>query len=539
MKNSKKSIITPIAISVALVLGVWFGYSVANNYGGNQGSQIGSGDLGYTNKLSYTLQLINSLYVDTIDCNTLVEAVMPELMAQLDPHSAYVPAVEMEGRKETLDGEFDGIGIVFNMFTDTIIVLNVIANGPSYKAGVMPGDRIITVESDTIAGREIPQNDVVKLLRGKRGTNVSIGIERKNVQELVEINITRDKIPIKSIDSWFMIAPNIGYVKLSSFSRTTHTELLEVLEELRLEGMQDLIFDLRGNAGGFLDQAILVADEFLDAGQMIVYTEDRDGEQIKQLSSEQGGSSDLGLVVMIDEYSASSSEIIAGAIQDNDRGTIVGRRSFGKALVQSMIPFSDGSAILLTVARYYTPTGRSIQKPYELGDSDYESDILNRYVHSEFFSADSIHFADSLKFVTPKGKTVYGGGGIMPDIFVPLDTLDMTPYYYVVTGLNILYAYTMEYSDSHREEINNIDTIDELNFFLDSDKYLLDDFVRYAKSKGVEPNYKEILISRNLLTSLLRAYIGRHTKLESTGYFSNIYAIDDALQKSVEVFSDN
>jgi carboxyl-terminal processing protease len=311
------------------------------------------------------------------------------------------------------------------------------------------------------------------------------------------------------------------------------------LAELRAEGMRKLIFDLRDNSGGYLDQAIMIANEFLPKDKLIVYTEDRDGKQIKEFSNGAGLSSDLALVILIDEGSASSSEILAGAVQDNDRGTIVGRRSFGKGLVQSQLPYADGSALRLTVARYYTPTGRSIQKPYVNGDEqDYEMDMVRRYENNEFFSADSIHFADSLRFVTPKGKVVYGGGGIMPDVFIPLDTADMTKYYIEVTGRNILYRYTMQYADNHREALNKVQTMEELTALLDSDKNLFDDFVRYAATQGVRPNYRDIARSRKVMEAQLRAYIGRNTPLEDDGFYYNIFPIDNVVNRSIELLRE-
>ena len=299
--------------------------------------------------------------------------------------------------------------------------------------------------------------------------------------------------------------------------------------------MESLIFDLRGNSGGYLDQAIAMTDEFLPAGCLMVYTEDRAGSRQEEYSTGTGRLTDLPLVVLIDEFSASSSEIVAGALQDNDRGTIIGRRSFGKGLVQSQIPFSDGSAIRLTVAKYYTPTGRSIQKPYNRGEEEYADDIWQRYASGQFFSADSIHFADSLRFTTPKGKVVYGGGGIMPDVFVPLDTLNMTPYYYAVTGLNVLYRYTLDYADRHRDQINSIRTVAEMDAMLDSDKRLFDDFIAYATSLGIKPRWSEIRKSRELIEPMLRAYIARNTELQDAGYYSQIWPADETLLKAFEV----
>ena len=535
--NLRKSALwIPTIVACALALGVWAGYNI---------SRIALRATTHTaptspipraaSKLDLTLGLVERVYVEPINRDSIVEALMPRLMEQLDPHSTYISAKDMQAVNEPLEGEFDGIGVVFNMGTDTVVVLNIIAGGPSYKAGVLPGDRIITIDGDTVAGRKIEQNKVVERLRGKRGSKVTIGLQRQNVEGLVDVTITRDKIPVKSIDAAFMIRPKVGYVRLTSFARTTHTEFVEAIEKLKKAGMESLIFDLRGNSGGYLDQAIKMTNEFLPKGQLMVYTEDRLGTQQKEYSTGGGRLTDIPLVVLIDEYSASSSEIVAGALQDNDRGTIVGRRSFGKGLVQSQIPFTDGSAIRLTIAKYYTPTGRSIQKPFVRGGEGYNEDIWHRYESGQFFSADSIHFADSLRFTTPKGKTVYGGGGIMPDVFVPLDTLDMTPYYYAVTGFNILYRYTLDYADKHRKAINNIHTVAQLEAFLNSDTMLLDDFVWYAAEKGIKPNRKEIATSKVLLEAMLRAYIARNTELQDSGYFSQIWPADPTLLKAFEL----
>ena len=491
-----------------------------------------------TNKLTYTLSLIEKSYVDSLSLDSIIEHVMPHVVEKLDPHSAYIPAAEMQEVNEPLEGEFDGIGVVFNMATDTVIVLNVIPKGPSDKAGIRAGDRIIRINDSIVAGRKVPQNSIVKQLRGKRGTSVRLGIERQSISDLVDITVVRDAIPLHSIEASFMLTPKIGYIKLSQFARTSYVEMRKALKELRAEGMVQLVFDLRGNTGGYLDQAIAIANEFLPAGALIVYTEDRARKQIKEFSDGKGGSVDLDIAVLIDEASASSSEILAGALQDNDRGTIVGRRSFGKGLVQRQVPFSDGSALRITVARYFTPTGRSIQKPYTNGKGEeYESDLYKRYMNNEFFSADSIHFADSLKFVTPKGKVVYGGGGIMPDEFVPLDTMNVTKYYVEVSGRNILYRYTIEYADRHRAELDKITTLAELRKFLDDDKDLLADFVRYAERHGVKPVQREIATSREIIEAQLRAYISRNTALESSGFYDNINKIDKTVQRSIEVLN--
>lgn len=536
-KNSKHAIIFPLLLAVGVVLGILLGQFVGRNRAETQlRTLISRSGMNMTNKIMQTSMLIEHRFVDSISMDSLSELVIPMMMEKLDPHSVYIPAREMQELNEPLEGEFDGVGISFNTSSDTIMVLNVIANGPSARAGIVAGDRIIEINDTLVAGVGMPQNDIVKRLRGKRGSEVKLSLKRQGIDDLVDVTVVRDAIPIKSIEASFMLTDDIGFIRLSQFARTSYVELMAALARLRAEGMKRLIFDLRDNSGGFLDQAIMIANEFLPAGKLIVYTEDRQREQTREYSDGSGSSTDLALVILIDEGSASSSEILAGAVQDNDRGTIIGRRSFGKGLVQSQIPYPDGSALRLTIARYFTPTGRSIQKPYTNGnDRDYEMDILRRYNNNEFFSADSIHFADSLRFTTPKGKVVYGGGGIMPDVFVPLDTTDMTRYYVEVTGRNILYRYTLEYADRHRDAINAVTTMAELQALLDADKTLFEDFINYAARHGVKPVRSDIARSRKIMEAQLRAYIGRNTALEDNGFYYNIYPIDDVLRRSVEV----
>lgn len=539
-KNSKRTVLFPLLLAAGVVLGLVLGQYLGRNSTTSQLKGMLSRMALPTNKLTYTLSLIENQYVDSVSMDSLAEHVIPLLVKELDPHSVYIPASEMQALNEPLEGEFDGIGVVFNMATDTVIVLNVIPQGPSDKAGIKAGDRIIEIGDSVVAGRKIPQNNVVKMLRGPRGTTVHLGIGRQGISGLVPIDVERGVIPIRSIESAFRIADGVGYVKLGQFARTTYDEFRRALASLRAEGVTKLIFDLRGNSGGFLDQAIAVANEFLHKGQLIVYTEDRRHEQLREYADGNGSAQDMEVVVLIDEGSASSSEILAGALQDNDRGTIVGRRSFGKGLVQRQIPYSDGSALRLTTARYYTPTGRSIQKPYTIGDDEsYEEDIWNRYKNNEFFSADSIHFADSLKRTTPGGKVVYGGGGIMPDVFIPADTTDVTKYFIEVSGRNILYRYTIEYADRHREALNAVQTIGDLQALLDSDKTLVDDFVRYAARKGVAPCYGDIARSRRLIEAQLRAYIGRNTKLEDNGFYANIYPVDNVIVRAVGILKED
>ncbi len=532
-QNSRNSILTPFLLSAALVLGVMIGlFAGRNSVDRRLRSLAGEGG----GPVDYALSLIDRYYVDPVSTDSLVEALMPDLMWYLDPHSVYIPASELAEVNMPLEGEFDGIGITFNMATDTIVVLNVIPQGPSQKAGIQNGDRIIRIDDSLVAGRKLPMDEVMRMLRGPRGTQVTVSVLRKGADELLPMTIVRDKIPVKSVDAAYMLTPEVGFLRITTFSQHTHEEMVRALAALRGEGMRKLIVDLRGNTGGYLGQPIRMANEFLPADRLIVYTEDRNGDRMEEYSDGKGAYRDVELAVLIDEHSASSSEIFTGALQDNDRATIIGRRSYGKGLVQQQIPFSDGSAIRLTTARYYTPTGRSIQKPYTAADSDYEQDIYNRYLHNELFSADSIRFDDSLKFVTPGGKIVYGGGGIMPDLFVPLDTTEMTDYYMKVAGRNILYRYTMEYADRNRTKINAVKSVAGLDSLLNADTDMFDDFVRYAGRNGVAPDARQIRRSEKLLKALLRAYIGRNTPLEETGFYANYYVVDDPVLKALEVF---
>ena len=487
-------------------------------------------------KMMNTILSIRNHYVDPISLDTIYEKAIPKILSELDPHSEYIPTKIFNQLNESLEGEFDGIGIVFNAMTDTITVLNTIPQGPSDKAGVRAGDRVILIDDKKVAGEKIPQDSMVKLMRGPRGSKVKLSVKRGTLDELVDITITRDAIEVHSVETSFMLdsKAGIGFIRLSQFSRTSYSEVAKALDKLRNEGMKSVIIDLRGNGGGFLDQAVEIVNEFLPKGQLIVYTEDRHGQRINEFSNGKGRYADIDIVVLVDEFSASSSEILAGAVQDNDRGIVIGRRTFGKGLVQAQIPFKDGSAMRLTVARYYTPTGRSIQKPYVNGDEKaYQMDLINRINHHELFSADSIHFDDSMKFKTPGGRTVYGGGGIMPDIFIPIDTLYNSDYYNKVWDGNILYRYTMEFTDRHREEIDAITSLEQLTSLLNSED-LVEEFIKYAERNGVPRDDKGLVKSRGVIEAQIRAYIGRNTMNDEAGFYYNIYAIDNALQRAVK-----
>lgn len=539
-KNSKFTVILPTIIACSIALGILLGGKVFRNdrTRNMQGQSLMSRN---NNKIDMLLSLINNTYVDSVSTDSLIENAIPLIVDELDPHSSYLTKAEVLEANEIYDAQFDGIGVTFNMLTDTVIVLNVISGGPSADAGIQSGDRIITVNDSIIAGVKMPQNNVVKRLRGPRGSQVKLGIQRYGHKDLIPITVTRGAIPIKSIVAAYMIRPEIGYIRFEQFLGTSYQELISAISGLKDQGMKKLILDIRGNGGGLLDQAIIIANEFLPKDKMIVYTQNREGQKDIKYSDGQGSFTEEELVVLIDENSASASEILAGSLQDNDRGTIIGRRSFGKGLVQGQFPFPDGSALRLTIARYYTPVGRSIQKPYDKGRETYYNEVYDRYQHNEMFSADSIHFNDSLKFTTPGGKIVYGGGGIMPDIFVPIDTSDITTYFRAVTDWdkNILYRFTLEFSDRNRSRLNEINSLEELDRFFAEQPNLLNDFIAFAARSGVAPNAADIAKSRALILSQLKAYIGRNSALEDNAFYHNIQQIDPVIDKALEALNQS
>lgn len=487
-------------------------------------------------KLMQTIATIRNNYVDHIELDTLYEKAIPAILSELDPHSEYIPAKMFDSVNESLEGEFDGIGIVFNAMTDTITVLSVIPQGPSDKAGVRPGDRVMRIDNREVAGKGIKQDSMVKMMRGPRGSKVKLSVKRASLDDLVDITITRAAIEVHSVTAAFMLDRDagIGYIRLSQFSRTSYSEICNALERLKNEGMKSIIVDLRGNGGGFLDQVVKILNEFLDRGKLLVYTEDRHGRRVNEFSDGTGRYTDTNIAVLVDELSASSSEILAGAIQDNDRGLVIGRRTFGKGLVQAQLPFSDGSAMRLTVARYYTPSGRSIQRPYTNGDEmSYRMDLVNRINHHELFSKDSIRFDENMKFKTIAGRTVYGGGGIMPDIFIPVDTTKVSDFYNEVWDKNILYRYTLEFADNNRSKLDGVKSIEELDKVL-AESELMTEFLKYAERGGVTPTKEDLHKSQEVIMTQIRAYIGRNALSDESGYYYNIYPIDDVMQRAVK-----
>jgi carboxyl-terminal processing protease len=524
--NTKRTIFLPVLLALALAIGIFMGKYLPSENNLPHNSHIRSGN----DKLNSILNIIESNYVDSVNRNDLVETAIPAMLRKLDPHSIYIPAKDLARANEPLQGNFDGIGISFTMLTDTIMLISTIPGGPSEKLGLLPGDKILYVNDSLVAGKHISDEKVMGMLKGPRGTVVKIKILRSGQKELLPFEITRDKIPIYSVDVDYMINNNTGYIKVNNFAMTTFDEFMKGLRELKSKGMTDLILDLRGNSGGVMDAAIEIANQFLQEGQLIVYTKGRAQPRSEARATGKGEFETGKLVVLIDEWSASASEILAGAIQDNDRGTIIGRRSFGKGLVQEPVSFADGSGMRLTIARYYTPTGRSIQKPYNNGFDEYFDDLHERFARGEFEVSDSIHFSDSLKFTTPGGRTVYGGGGIMPDKFVPVDTSGVSPYFGKVRSS--VYKFAMKYTENNREILKKYTEPGELEKFLDKQP-LLDQFVQYAETTGVKKDAAGLKISGKIIHIQLKAYIARNI-LDNKGFYPIWESIDTTLLYAID-----
>ena len=473
-------------------------------------------------------------YVDEIDGNKLQDRAIEAMMEELDPHSQYVSLEEFDAMNDPLLGSFEGIGVQFRIEKDTVAIVSVIKGGPSEKVGILAGDRIIYVDDTLVAGVKLKNEDVMRKLKGPKGTKVKVQTLRRGVEGLQAFTITRDVIPTYSVDIAYMLDDETGYLKLSKFSATTYDEFKKGVKKLKAAGMKQLVFDLRGNSGGYLKAAVDVADEFLPKGSLIVYTEGRNRPRQYMNARRHGMLEDLPVAVLIDGESASASEIVAGALQDNDRGTIIGRRSFGKGLVQEQIMLSDESAIRLTVARYYTPTGRSIQKPFDGDREKYLFEAYERYENGEVFSEDSIHFADSLKYTTPKGKVVYGGGGIMPDIYVPLVD-DSTEYYFNrIANLGLLYQYAFEYADTHRQELKRFKTVEAFDKGFRVTDAMFSELVEMADEKGIKGTDEQKQKARREADILLKAYVARNL-FDDEGFYPIYAPMDEMLQKAVKM----
>ncbi len=531
--NKKKNAFLPFWFSLILVVGIIFGIYLSSRFNGN--SPQGKASSSKSDKITQLLNYIQREYVDTINNERLVDSAIESLLSSLDPHSAYIPASELAEMNEPLQGNFDGIGIEFNILDDTIYVVSALSGGPSEALGIRSGDRIISVDGKNVAGIKITNNDVIKKLRGIGGTKVNVGILRRGSKNVLKFTITRGKIPIYSVDVSYMVNDELGYIKISRFAQTTYDEFMGALEKLKKNGMKKLVLDLRGNPGGLLNIATELTDEFLPANKLIVFTKGKSRPKEEVFSTSGGSWEKEPLVVLIDEGSASASEILAGALQDNDRATIVGRRSFGKGLVQEQSDFPDGSAVRLTIARYYTPTGRSIQKPYVLGhQKEYAEEEWDRFKHGELLNSDSIKFNEKDKFKTPKGKIVYGGGGIMPDIFVGLDTTNRSNYLTELFISGAINQFAINYYESRKNEFSGYTSPSHFNSKFTVDLEMLNLLAAFAEKKGLKKNISQLNYSKSLIQRQIKASFARIV-WKNEGYYFVMNESDLTIKKSLNL----
>lgn len=533
-----KKTLLPLILAAVLVIGILIGNfyamrhasflsTVATSFGGSK-----------NNKIDALMQIIDQQYVDDVKADSLAEIIVPMILKQLDPHSAYIPASDLQAVNDELGGSFSGIGVQFTLQNDTVYVVDVISGGPSERAGLHDGDRIVQVDDTSFVGKNVTNERVMKKLRGPKNSVVKLGIVRRGAADMLRFAVTRGEIPVHSVDVSYMIAPEIGLVSVNKFGANTYNEFLTALAKLQKSGAKKVIVDLRGNAGGYMDAAINMLNEFLKKDDLIVYVEGKSYKRSNSFANGYGSCQKMQIAVLIDEFSGSASEIFAGAIQDNDRGWIIGRRSFGKGLVQQQVDFADGSAVRITVARYYTPSGRCIQKPYELGKGDdYEHDLWNRYVHGEFFSVDSIHQGDTTVYRTTGGRVMYGGGGIMPDVFVPRDTVGFSPYFNRLVNGGHIYQFTLRYCELNRVVLAKYKTLSTLQPYLESQN-LVDQLATYAQQKGVTGSAKDKQFSRTLIQNQIISYIVRNV-LGDNGFFPYINSNDPTVKKAVEVLNSN
>ena len=531
MDKPKKSYFIPVIAAVAIVIGILIGTFYANQFSTDRRGII---NMSSNNKLNALLRIVEDQYVDTVKINELIEEAMPQILGELDPHSAYIPAKDLEAVNDDLAASFSGIGVQFTIHDDSIHINNVIHGGPSEKVGLMAGDRIVAVDDSAFVGKSVNNVSVQRKLKGPKGSTVKLGVYRPGEKELLTFTVVRGDIPVKSINASYMIKNKYGYIKVDKFAENTYHELLIALAQLNQQRCEGIIIDLRENTGGFMGAAIQMVNEFLPKDRLIVYTEGRKSPRKDYLSNGTGSNQEMPLVVLIDEGSASASEIFSGAIQDNDRGTIIGRRSFGKGLVQQPIEFSDGSAIRLTIARYYTPSGRCIQKHYSNGkDQEYEMDIYNRYEHGEFFSQDSIKQDQSTVYYTSLGRPVYGGGGIMPDYFIPVDTTGMTSYFQMARNRGLTIQFSFNYTDKYRTSLQQFTEWRPLLKYLKSQN-VIEQFVRFAEGKGLKRRNIMIAKSRELLELNLYGNI-IYNMLDMQSYIEYLNESDKPVLKAIEI----
>ncbi len=531
-QNSNKLIIYyPIMLAGMLVLGIYLGSYFT---GGNETQTFfPRKSSNSADKIGQIINFVDREYVDSVEKNRLIDKAIAAILEDLDPHSYYISAEELASYTEPLEGNFDGIGVEFLIQEDTVRVVSAIEGGPSEKLGVMAGDKIVAVDGENIAGIGIENEDVIKKLKGPSGTEVKVTIKRN--REEIPFEITRGTIPINSVVTSQMLDNSVGFLKISRFARTTYEEFIEHTNKLLDAGMKEIIIDLRGNGGGYLNAAVQLSEEFLQKGQLIVYTEGKSSPKKSYYSSKRGKFSDMPVAVLINQGSASASEIFAGAIQDNDRGMIIGRRSFGKGLVQEHLNLTDNSALRLTVARYFTPTGRSIQKPYG-GEIDYEADYMERFEHGELMYMDSIDFPDSLKYTTPGGRIVYGGGGIMPDIFVGVDTVGTSQYLSALSYRGLINQFGFDYADKHRDDLAEYDSIDDFKKKFDITAGLLEEFLNYSESKGVNRDTSGLKASKEVIKIRIKAYIARNI-WGNDGFYAIMNQDDNVLKEAQTAIS--
>jgi carboxyl-terminal processing protease len=531
--NKKTIIILPTLIAISVVIGILIGNMLNRN---TQPVFTGLG-LGQSNKISTILDLIDRGYVDSVDTKKIIEETIPELLKNLDPHTTYIPASDMQEVQEEMQGNFSGIGVQFSIQEDTVRVIEVISGGPSSKVGILPGDCIVSVNDSLIAGVDVNNNTVLSLLRGEKNSKVRVGIVRKDYNSELEFEITRGDIPIYSVDVSYMIDEGTGFIKISRFANTTYDEFVQGMKKLEAQGAKKVIIDLRNNPGGALVGVLRMVDEFLEKDEPILYTEGINQPRKTYNASGKTSFTDIGVYVMIDEFSASASEIFAGAMQDNDRGIVIGRRSFGKGLVQEQIPLMDGSALRLTVARFYTPSGRCIQSSYEDGNEEYYNHIYERFHNMEQLVADSIHFVDSLRYETKGGRIVYGGGGIMPDFFVPVDTTGNSEYFTSIYRKGLIYSFAYAYADEHRDALAKLSTAHDFETYLDKQNALAD-FVEYASEKGIKKDKEGLKVSGKIINTQIKAYIARNI-IGEEGFYPIIRQIDKTLLRAIEISQQN
>ena len=532
MNEKKKNRYMPLIMALCVVFGIFIGTFYANHFTGNRLSIINSG----SNKLNNLLHIIDAQYVDTVDVNDLVEKAVPQILSELDPHSVYIAAKDVQIANDDLKGSFSGVGIEFTIRQDTLHVQQVIGNGPAEKAGVIAGDKIVKVDDKPFTGKTLTNEVAMHTLKGPKDTKVKLGVMRYGEKKIRNIVVTRGEIPTKSVTAVYMLDDKTGYIRIKNFGENTYPELLIALAKLSQENLENLTIDLRGNTGGYLQSAVQIANEFLPKNKLIVYTEGRKSPRQEFRSDGRGSYQHIPLVVLIDEGSASASEILAGAIQDNDRGTIIGRRSFGKGLVQQPISFNDQSMIRLTIARYYSPSGRCIQKPYVAGDNkDYEEDLLMRYQHGEFFSQDSIKH-EGKEYHTANGRPVYGGGGITPDIFVAEDTTDVTSYYKQASMSGLIIQYAFVYVDENRKKLSEYGTMEELANYLKK-LNMVDKFATYAEQNGLKRRNLMIQRSHKLLEQFILSRIIYNMQNEQA-WMEYLNSDDPAIKETLKLFRE-